>query len=243
MSSRTCASAPRPPGSSAWCRARGWRERRPRSWTRCSVGQPERLLHVGRAAQDPEAGVEASPALECVAIQPQRREQRRCDGRELGLNERLVGARDSHQLLDRRGAVRDGGLGALPQLGEHRVHQVRALVQRLARDREHQLRVARRPIVVHPELAGVDAALPQRHALGVPERHDGIHVARRSGSARPRSRSSPVERARSGRRRSQRPHAGPRRPRAVRSRPPGGPRGRAGGARSEPRAITAASGR
>ena len=74
-----------------------------------------------------------------------------------------------------RGAVAKGGASALPQLGEHRVHEVGALVQRLARDREHQLRVARRAVVVHPELARVHAALAQRHALGVPERHDGVH--------------------------------------------------------------------
>ena len=73
---------------------------------------------------------------------------------------------------------REGGARALPQLGEHRVDEVGALVQRLARDREHQLRVARGPVVVHPELAGVDAALAQRHALGVPERHDGVHPPR-----------------------------------------------------------------
>ena len=72
------------------------------------------------------------------------------------------------------GAVAKGGASALPELREHRVDQVGALVQRLARDREHQLRVARRAVVVHSELARVDAALAQRHALGVPERHDGV---------------------------------------------------------------------
>ena len=116
------------------------------------------------------------------------------------------------------------------ELGEHRVDQLGALVQRLARDGEHQLRVARRPVVVHPELAGVDAALAQRHALGVPERHDGVHPPgdqARHGREADRHAAHALE---ARRRRAPPPRAGPRRPTAGPSRPRGGPRGRAGGA-------------
>ena len=51
------------------------------------------------------------------------------------------------------------------------------LLERLALHDQDELRVARRAVVVHAELARLDAALAQRHALGVPERDHGVDLA------------------------------------------------------------------
>ena len=59
---------------------------------------------------------------------------------------------------------------------EHRVHQLAALLERAPLHDEDELRVARRAVVVHAELARLHAALAQRHALGVPERDDGVDL-------------------------------------------------------------------
>ena len=48
-------------------------------------------------------------------------------------------------------------------------------LERGPRGGHHELRVARRSVAVDAELGRVDAAPAQRHALGVPERHDGVH--------------------------------------------------------------------
>src|SRR5215212_5662153 len=91
-------------------------------------------------------------------------------------------AQDSELLVERRPALQRFPVEAhRRQQGpsdrlEHGVDELRALTERLALHDEDQLGVARRAVVVDAELARVDAAPAQGHALGVPERDDSVDL-------------------------------------------------------------------
>ena len=144
----------------------------------------ERLAHVGRLAEDPEAASKrAQPssaawsswtggssagatALSCARIS----------------GSSAPDARTSVPTVSRRVAQRR--LRALGDRAEHVVDEPLARLERLPLHDEHELGIARRAVVVDAELTRLDPALAQRHALGVPERDHGVDLpAIRLGTA------------------------------------------------------------
>ena len=193
----------------------------------------ERAAQVGRAARGSRSARRSGPTLAAPPrSQPERRPQGGGEGVELGAPPAASSSPDARRHLAHRG----GRVGRGPprcrraSAASVSAHEVAALVERAARGHgEHQLGVGRRAVAVHPELARGDAAAAQRHALGVPERDRGVHAPGHRLGHRGEADRHAAHPRRGRRRRSSPPRAARRRRRAGRSRPRGGPRGRAGG--------------